>query len=194
MKSFTYQPSQKISNWGHCFDSLLELKYAISVGTEYYFIRSPVLIYYDPRTNQPVDRIRKCHLRYTPDFLIRHKETKQAFLIEIKPRAFEHQPQLVVRKEVAENYIRKRNFDWTYKVVFDDQIKLSGEDLEEFHRLRIQVFDQKSNLKLQQLYTRYDNINPSLFTGRSSGAITCFVLFGEWNKKKGFFRATPVDP
>jgi hypothetical protein len=192
MKSFTYQPSQKISNWGHSFDSLLELKYAISIGKEYFFIRSPVLIYYDPRTNHPVDRIRKCHRRYTPDFLIRHKETKQAFLIEIKPRAFEHQQQLIVRKEVAENYIRKRNLDWTYKVVFDDQMTLSGKDLEEFHRLRKQVVEQKNILKLHQLYDRYDNISPSLFKGRPSGAITLFVLFGEWSKnnRSGFFRAS----
>ncbi|MDE3252853.1 MAG: hypothetical protein KGO92_08595, partial [Bacteroidota bacterium] len=69
---------------------------------------------------------------YTPDFLIRHKETFEATLIEIKPRAFENHPQLFLRKAVAENYIQRKNLDWKFKVVFDDQIILTEEQFNAF--------------------------------------------------------------
>lgn len=99
---------------------------------EYHFLRSPVAIYYHPGTKITLDHLRRCHLRYTPDFLIRHKETFEATLIEIKPRAFENHPQLFLRKAVAENYIQRKNLDWKFKVVFDDQIILSEEQLGDF--------------------------------------------------------------
>lgn len=60
----------------------------------------------------PTSYIRKCHRRYTPDFLIRRKETGKAFLVEVKPRGFENHPQLLLRQEVPENYIRWKNYDW----------------------------------------------------------------------------------
>ena len=97
---------------------------------EYYFLRSPVAIYYHPGTKITLDHLRRCHLRYTPDFLIRHKETFEATLIEIKPRAFEDHPQLFLRKAVAENYILRKNLDWKFKVVFDDQIILTEDQIE----------------------------------------------------------------
>jgi hypothetical protein len=33
---------------------------------------------------------------------------------------------------VAENYIRWKNYDWKYKVVFDDEIILTAKQLEQF--------------------------------------------------------------
>lgn len=96
-----YRICRKISGWGFQFDSLTELKYAISIMEEYHFLRSPVSIYYHPGTKLTIDHIRRCHLRYTPDFLIRHKQTFEAFVVEIKPRTFEHHPQLLLRKVVA---------------------------------------------------------------------------------------------
>lgn len=128
----SYRASQPIVNWGCHFDSLTELKFAVSIMEEYAYLRNQVSIYYHPGTLQPTSFIRRCHRRYTPDFLIRHKETGKAFLVEIKPRAFEHHPQLIMRKEVAQNYIRLKNYDWIYKVVFDDEIVLSEEQWQAF--------------------------------------------------------------
>ena len=130
---FKYNTAQKISTWGCHFDSLTELKFFLSIADDYTCLRSPVSIYYHPGTKQPSHQIRLCCRRYTPDFLIRHKETGAAFLIEIKPRAFEGHPQLLTRKEVAENYIRKKGYDWQFMVVFDDEIILSEDGLEDFH-------------------------------------------------------------
>ena len=130
--AFPYRTSKKVSGWGCQFDSLTELKYAISIMEEYHFLRSPVAIYYHPGTKITLDHLRRCHLRYTPDFLIRHKETFEATLIEIKPRAYENHPQLSLRKAVAENYIERKNLDWKFKVVFDDQIVLTEEQSKAF--------------------------------------------------------------
>ncbi len=130
--TFPYRTSRKVSGWGYQFDSLTELKFAISIIEEYHFLRTPVAIYYHPGTRITLDHLRRCHLRYTPDFLIRHKETFVATLIEIKPRAFENHPQLLLRKAVAENYIERKNLDWKFKVVFDDEIILSEEQFNAF--------------------------------------------------------------
>lgn len=132
----SYHAARPIINWGCHFDSLTELKFAVSITEEYAFLRNQVSIYYHPGTLQPTSYIRRCHRRYTPDFLIRHKETGNAFLVEIKPRAFERHRQLLLRKEVAQNYIRFKNYDWTYIVVFDDEIILSAEQCEAFEDCR----------------------------------------------------------
>ena len=104
MKKFAYRKAHKIVNWGCAFDSLTELKFAISIMEEYEFLRERVTIYYHPGTKKPTDYIREFTRHYTPDFLVRNKETGEALLVEIKPRAFEHDPQLPLRKVVAENY------------------------------------------------------------------------------------------
>ncbi len=131
--AFPYRTSKKVSGWGYQFDSLTELKYAISIMEDYHFLRSPVAIYYHPGTKITLDHIRRCHLRYTPDFLLRNKQTYEATLVEIKPRAFENHPQLQLRKLVAENYISRKNLDWTFKIVFDDQIILTEQQLQSFN-------------------------------------------------------------
>lgn len=175
---FRYGKSFKIVNWGCSFDSLTELKFAISIMEEYAFLRERVSIYYHPGTKQPTNYIRQCHRRYTPDFLIRHKETGKAFLIEIKPRAFEHSPQLILRKQVAENYIRWKNYNWKYKVVFDDEIILTAEQLEQFEDCC--KLKSKSAFKLwfEEYNRRFDRSAPSFFKHGVSNAQIAFVMFG----------------
>lgn len=134
MKKTMYYRSYKITNWGCSFDSLTELKYAVSIVEDFEFLRVRVTIYYHPGTKLPTEYIRDCHRHYTPDFLIRNKETGEALLVEIKPRAFENDAQLLLRKEVAENYIKWKGYDWKYIVVFDDEIILDAEQLEEFEQ------------------------------------------------------------
>jgi hypothetical protein len=68
MKTFTYGNAYKVTNWGCSFDSLTELKYAVSIIEEYEFLRARVTIYYHPGTKLPTDYIRDCHRHYTPDF------------------------------------------------------------------------------------------------------------------------------
>lgn len=126
-----------VSGWGFNFDSLAELKYALSIMDDYEFIRPAPSIYYDPSTRLPAIHIRKCNRRYTADFLIRHRSTLQAFLVEIKPRAYAGQPKLDIHRQVAENFIRLNHYDWQFRVVFDDQIVLTEEQLQDFENLKL---------------------------------------------------------
>jgi hypothetical protein len=177
-RKFRYGRSRKIINWGCSFDSLLELKYAVSIMEEYEFLRSRIAIYYHPGTLIPTDYIQQFHRRYTPDFLIRHKETRTAFLIEIKPRAFQNEEQLALRKQVAENYISWKNYDWKYKVVFDDEIILNAEQLEEYEQgCRLK---SKSAWKLwfQEYNKKFDRSMPSLISNKPAGSSIEFVMFG----------------
>lgn len=135
-RSFTYSPAISVTNWGCSFDSLTELKFALSIWEEYDFMRSPVSIYYHPGTLQPVRLIHTYHRRYTPDFLIRHKQTGAAFLVEIKPRGFQDQVSLQKRRSIAENFIRQKKYDWKFRVIFDDEIILTAQQLEDFEECR----------------------------------------------------------
>ncbi|MES1216835.1 MAG: TnsA endonuclease N-terminal domain-containing protein [Bacteroidota bacterium] len=126
MTSFKYNNCIPVKEWGCHFDSMLEFKYALSIQDDYEFLRSRIPVYYDPKTKKPTDYLRYNTKRYTPDFLIRHKISLQAFWIEIKPRAFEKEKQLQIRRFVAEEYIKWKGFDWKFKVVYDDEIFLSA--------------------------------------------------------------------
>jgi hypothetical protein len=165
---------------------MLELKYAISVQKDYEFLRSHIPIYYDPKTKLPTFYIRGNIRRYTPDFLVRHKVTREAFLVEIKPRAFEGNEQLSVRREVAENYIRLKQYDWKFKVVYSDEIKLSADE----HALFLKCFKlipgSEKKFMFKELNDRFDQSRPSLFSSPPSSRQIHFVMFGE---EKHFFRS-----
>jgi hypothetical protein len=180
---FTYEPSYRIITWGQTFDSLRELKFAISIMEEYEFIREPVSIYYDPATKIPVQQIRRFHRRYTPDFLIRHRQTGEEFLIEIKPRSIEFHPHLSARQRVAENFIRHENLDWKFKMVFDDQIILTADQLEEFE----ECFKLNSKLAWKTWFEEYGQRmsaqNPFL-QNRGSGIKRIeFLMFGARDRR-----------
>lgn len=176
---FRYKKCYKIIHWGCCFDSLLELKFAFSIREDYEFIRSRLHIYYEQATLKPTNYLRTGVKHYTPDFLIRHKKTNEAWLVEIKPRAFNDQAQLKLRKQVAENYIQWKNYDWKYKVVFSDEIVLDEHSL--------QIFEDCCRLKsrsafkiwLEQENKRFDRSAPSFFRQQLSNRQAAFVMFGK---------------
>jgi hypothetical protein len=134
--SFQYKDAIQIGYRSCKFDSLLELKFTLSIEDNWYFLREHIVIYYDPKTFLPTNYIRDTTRKYTPDFLIRNNENNKAFLIELKPRAFRNEIQTMLRKQVAENYIKSKKLDWIYKVVYDDEIILSREQQEKFSSLR----------------------------------------------------------
>lgn len=173
-----YERSCRISTWGYTFDSLTELKFAVSVMEDYEFMREPVSVYYHPGTKMPVKQIRHFHRRYTPDYLIRHRQTHEAFLIEIKPRCLEFHPQLLQRKLVAENFISQENLDWKYKIVFDDEIVLTADQLEEFE----QCFKLNSHSAWKKWFSEYsrrlNTVNASIFTNAPENNRIQFLMFG----------------
>lgn len=185
--SFNYRSSHKIINWGCAFDSLTELKFAISILDEYAFLRDRVSIYFHPGTKQPTDYVRECHRRYTPDFLIRHRETGEAFLVEIKPRAFQNHPQLTLRKEVAEAYIQWKGYDWKFKVVFDDEIILTSEQLEQFEDCCRLKSKSARKIWFQEYNSRFDRSAPPLFTRHLQTEEVHFVMYGSRERPTNHF-------
>ena len=175
---FRYSQVIPVVNWGCSFDSLTELKFAISISEEYHFLRSPVSIYYHPGTLQLVTHIRRCHLRYTPDFLIRHKMTGKAFLVEIKPRAYQNEKKLLKTRQVAENLITAYQYDWKYQLVFDDEIILTSEQLQDF----MDCTSIKSKKELTDWAIQYGNkISPGYSTALSklpNNKQVEYLLFG----------------
>ncbi|MES2328147.1 MAG: hypothetical protein V4539_01005 [Bacteroidota bacterium] len=176
---FKYRKSFKIIAWGCQFDSLTEFKYALSINEDHVFLRERIHIRYNPGTIQPTDKLVHHFLSYVPDFLIRHKETGEAFLVEIKPRAFESEPQLALRKELAERYIAWKGYDWKYKVVFDDEIILSEQQLQDFeecHKLK-----SRSAFKIwfDQLNRKYAPGTRSLFKTAPDNKQIEFAMFGK---------------
>lgn len=175
---FRYSKSLPMIQWGCSFDSLLELKFAISIQDDYEFLRSRVMIFYHNGSNRPATYLRSGVLRYTPDFLIRHRLTREAFLIEIKPRAAQHDPRLTIRKKVAENYIKWKGHDWQFKTVFDDEIFLDEAGWNLYEQCR------KLRSKSAFLYwllaeeTKYGSNAPTYFGKAPSEKTVRFVMFG----------------
>jgi hypothetical protein len=185
-KPFKYGKSHKIIYWGCSFDSLLELKFALSVQSEYEFLRSNIIVYFDPKTKCPTDYIRANIRRYTPDFLIRHKETNKAFWIEIKPRAFSDHAQLALRKEVAERYIQWKGYDWEYKVVYDDEIKLTLDQLVQFNECCVLIPKSARKIWFEKYNKRFDRSTPSLFFKAPENSRIRFVMYGQKSSLKKF--------
>jgi hypothetical protein len=178
MKTFNYGKSYKIIFWGCQFDSLLELKYAISIMKDYEFLRSRVVVYYDPKTKMPSNYIREGIKRYTPDFLIRHKTTGEALWVEVKPRAFTNTAELSLRREVAENYIKWKRFDWKYKVVYDDEIKLDAEQWKLYKECCGLKSKSAYKIHFGRMNNRFDRSAPPLFSSTLLNTSTEYVMFG----------------
>lgn len=181
MKTFVYHPSRKVRGWGYSFDSLLELKFALSIKEDYEFLRSQIRIYYDPRTRMSTNYIRESIRRYTPDFLMRHKVTGEAYLVEIKPDGFKEDKQLANRKAVAENYIRYKNYDWKFKMVFGNEIFLDEGRSWEFHDFCKAALASRKGLPLKSLHNYFDYSCTSIFNVPSNQKLR-FVMFGERNE------------
>jgi len=176
MKNFQYTKSYKIIYWGCCFDSLLELKYAVSIQDDYEFMHARIPVYYDIRTKKPTQYIREGTRRYTPDFLIRHKITGEASWVEIKPEKFDGLEQLSLRKIVAENYIAWKNYDWKFKIVFGDEIVLNRKQTQLYNEL--QQLKSKSAFKIHfnKLNNQFDRSASPLLSPSPSDAE--FIMFG----------------
>lgn len=154
---------------------------------DYEFLRARVTIYYHPGTKKPTDYIREFTRHYTPDFLVRNKETGEAFLVEIKPRAFEHDPQLLLRKEVAENYILWKNYDWKYKVIFDDEIMLTADQLDEYEQCCKLKSRSARKIWFQEYNSKFDRSAPLFLSTVPANSSVEFVMFGIRKGKQKYF-------
>lgn len=186
-KTFQYNKSCKINYWGCSFDSLLELKFAIYIREEYEFLHNWIPVYFDPSTKQAASHIRRNIRRYTPDFLIRNKQTNKAYWVEIKPRAYTDEKQLEIRSQVAENYIRQKGYDWEFKIIYDDEIILTLDQIIQFNECARFLTQSSHNEKYEQYHQQYNRILPSFPSTVLNRNRIQFVMFGE-RLKKGFLK------
>ncbi|MEP7375691.1 MAG: hypothetical protein ABI675_20000 [Chitinophagaceae bacterium] len=191
METFKYGVSRKIIYWGCVFDSLLELKYALSIHKDYEFLHAHIPIFYDPRNFQPTNYIRQNIRRYTPDFIIRHKITCEAFCIEIKPRAFAGNPQLILRKKVVENYILSKKLDWSFKVVYDDEIILTPDQESEFKLCKKLICRSARKLELIKLNKLFDRTMPAFYASIPDTKRIQFVMNGTRPQRTNFRHQDP---
>jgi hypothetical protein len=110
--------------------------------------------------------------------LIRHKETKKAFWVEIKPRAFSDQAFLTLRREVAEKYIQWKGYDWEYKIVYDDEINLTLDQLVQFNECASLVVKSARKIWFEKYNRRFDQSAPSFFSTVPRNGDVLFVMFG----------------
>jgi len=154
--TFKYKKAYRIAYRSCFFDSLLELKYALSIEQDYRYLREPYLIGYDAKTLQVTNHFKEETKIYTPDFLIRCKTSNKAYLVEIKPSAFRHRDDAITYQQIAQNYIHLINKDFQFKMVYDDDIILS-ESQQRKYNLFVAKKDQFADLfSLHQLDRKYN--------------------------------------
>ena len=142
---------------GCIFDSILELKFVLSIEKDFHFLRAHIPIWYDPKKLEPTNYLTETTKTYTPDFLIRDKEYKTAYLVEIKPRNISCSLQTAIRTRVAERFIEKNNYDWKFIILYDDEIWLSEEQQEKFALLKNYKESFTNILRFQQMDRRFNN-------------------------------------
>lgn len=147
----SYQPSIPIDYNGCPFDSLLELKFALMIEGKCSYILHPLKIpsrQFDPKKIYLTDHTKF----YTPDFLVRKWTSNEAFLVEIKPsNSFVNEPQTQRKRKIAEDYIKLKNYDWSFKFIIETDIKLSEK--------KEKIFRQLNNRKQKTYMIRNPRFN-----------------------------------
>jgi hypothetical protein len=124
MAKFTYNQNAIACVYkGKWLDSLLELRYILSIEETHYWLRDDLSIYYNLDTVP--EGIKGGLKTYTPDFLVRNMRTGKATLVELKPAGYDDRWELLRRRKIAEDFIQFMGFDWEYEVVFSHQIVLN---------------------------------------------------------------------
>ncbi|MBN8720502.1 MAG: hypothetical protein J0H85_13705 [Sediminibacterium magnilacihabitans] len=128
INTYTHK-SQMVYYKGHVLDSLLELKYVLTIEDTHAWLRDGLEIYYDLEKLTPG---LKEHLNcYRPDFLIRNWQTVQAELIELKPAGFcddnRHR-----NRRITSECMAGFAYDWNYHYVYGSQINLSDDQQQKF--------------------------------------------------------------
>ena len=155
--SFRYRRSSRVCYRSCVLDSLTELRFVLSIEQDFYFLREHVRIWYHSKTLEPTYYLNDQTKLYTPDFLIRGKENNTAYLVEIKPRAFQNAEQLTIHSRVAERFIDKNKYDWKFIILFNDEISLNKEQQKKFNLLKNHKQDFSAILKFHQLDRKYNN-------------------------------------
>jgi hypothetical protein len=90
----------------------------------------------------------------------------------------EFHPHLSARKLVAENFIKLEELDWKYKIVFDDEIRLTPDQLEEFEQcFKLNSISAWKNW-FEEYSQRLSRVNPLIQTHAPGNKKIKFLMFG----------------
>lgn len=122
---------------GQPLDSLLELKFVISIENTHAWLREGLEIYYN------IDKLEISAqgqlVKYTPDFLIRNFKTGKAFLVEVKPDRYDDFWANVKRRKVSNRFIKGFAYDWEFRIVWEREIILNKKQQKKFDEIQKQV-------------------------------------------------------
>lgn len=83
-----------------------------------------------------------------------------------------------MRKAVAENYIKRKNFDWKFKVVFGNEIILDENARRIYNHCLALKFDIELKSGHPDRLLKFDPDEKPLFSARPANGKTAFVMFG----------------
>ncbi len=161
---FTYGKSFRIPYRGCAFDSLLELKFVLSIEDDYRFLRCPVKIGFDPKSMLTTNYFRDATKFYTPDFLVRHKLTNEAWLVELKPTEYKLSRNISIYNCIAGDYIRQHGLDWSFKVIFDYEIHLDPEKMKRFRVIAARKQSFQSTFDFSKMEQKYNQHPAQMFS------------------------------
>ena len=162
--SFKYVKSYLIPYRNCLYDSLLELKYALSIEKDYRYLREPFRMGDDPKTFTITQYSKEEIKIYKPDFLVRSKTSGHSWLMEIKPTAFQYCPEVVVYQQIANNYLQYRRLDSQFQIVYEKDIRLQPAQQEKYN-----LFVKHKNIfahtfAFQRLDRKYNSMGVQYFS------------------------------
>lgn len=125
--------SQAVVYHSQVLDSLLELKFVLSIEQTHAWLRRGLEIYYN--INDIPAGLDAPLKRYTPDILIRNWETGKATLVEIKPDQYDDFYLIRKRADIARAFITEFAYDWDYQLIRASDIQLSLQQAAKFKRI-----------------------------------------------------------
>jgi len=102
------------------YEDAEKVRFICAVADEYEFICPAPAIYYDPCTGELPNLIDRLHACLQFDFLIRHRVSRKAYLVDLQRKAFAGDIRLFMRERIAEAHIDWKGHDWQYLCVFED--------------------------------------------------------------------------
>ncbi|MEO8174212.1 MAG: hypothetical protein ABI581_14055 [Sediminibacterium sp.] len=172
------------SNISHLlFDRQSCVRFLCGIVDNYEFICPAPPIYYDVATLETAEVIDLLHAEYVPDFLIRHRRSGKAFLVDVLPGWCAKDPRLADRRMIAENFIHSKGYDWNYICVFEEEVILSGDALRSFENyLLLNSSEEREHWVLDFLFD-LKFIKPACFRDREYSLLD-YLIHGRFPDPK----------
>jgi hypothetical protein len=158
-----YHKAIKIQYKGCLYHSILELKFVLLIEDKCSWMREPITIYYNKATLETTNYINEETNKYTPDFLVRKWKENTGHLIEIKPKEFLESKDMVIRSTVINNYLKKHEYDWQYKIITEEDICLNEEKLVHLKKIIAENKNFKAKLGFIERDKKYNNSKQTYF-------------------------------